>query len=75
MNRKEVYVKGHTYVVTRRFLNKTSGKMRVRVTIYRGILTTKDRIVKDVFRDFDDMHKGDAAFAKQVRWAESLTDN
>lgn len=71
-NRKEVYVKGHTYVITRRFLDKTTGKMRVRVQIFKGLLTTKDALVLNEYKDFADMHAGDACFSKQIRWALSL---
>lgn len=72
MNRKEVYAKGYTYVVTRRFLDKTTGKMRVRVQIFKGIMTTADALVHNEYKDFDDMHAGDACFSKQIRWALSL---
>ena len=72
MNRKEVYVKGHTYVITRRFLNKNTGSMRVRVQIFKGLMTTKDALVFNEFKDFADMHDGDACFAKQIKWALSL---
>ncbi len=72
MNRKETYANGHTYVITRRFLDKSTGKMRVRVTIYKGLLTLAKYAVHDEFKDFEDMHAGDACFAKQVRWAMSL---
>jgi hypothetical protein len=72
MNRFETYRAGHTYVITRRFLNKITGKMRVRVAVYRGIMVKADAKVLDQFKDFDDMHAGDACFGKQVRWARSL---
>ena len=72
MNRFETYRAGHTYVITRRFLDKATGRMRVRVAIYRGIMIKPDAKVLDQFKDFDDMHAGDTMFAKQVRWAKSL---
>lgn len=72
MNRKEAHVKGHTYVVSRRFLDKATGKMRVRVQIFEGLLARKDALVHDQFKDFDNMHDGDTCFAKQVKWLLSL---
>ncbi len=72
MNRKEVYAKGHTYIITRRFLNKTTGKMRVRVRIFRGLLATSEAMVHDEFKDYGDMHTGDTSFGKLIKWAQSL---
>lgn len=72
MNRFETYRAGHTYVITRRFLDKATGRMRVRVMIYRGIMIKPDAKVHDEFRDYADMHDGDAMFSKQIRWAKSL---
>lgn len=72
MNRYETYRAGHTYVITRRFLDKTTGKMRVRVAVYRGIMVKAEAKVLDQFKDFEDMHAGDASFSKQLNWARSL---
>jgi hypothetical protein len=72
MNRFSTYVNGHTYVVTRRFLNRKTGSMRVRVVIYAGFTTDKNAIVHNEYRDYDDVHAGDASFIKQVKWARSL---
>lgn len=72
MNRFERYTGGYTYVVTRRFLDKATGSMRVRVRVYEGVVLNSDTIVLDQFKDFDDIHDGDACFVKQVKWARSL---
>lgn len=73
MNRKEMYGKGYTYVVTRRFLDKTTGRMRVRVSAFKG-LTTRD-LVWTEFRDYDDMHEGDAVFAKHIQKITRLLES
>jgi len=72
MNRKEVYAKGHTYVITRRFLDRATGKMRVRVQIFKGIMKSTESKVYDQYKDFEDMHDGDTCFSKQIKWALSL---
>lgn len=72
MNRFETYSRGYTYVITRRFLNRVTGEMRVRVQIFKGVLTTKSNMISDDFRDFPDMHSGDTAFGKQVTWARGF---
>ena len=62
MNKREIYCQGHYVTVSRRFLNKVTGKMRVRVTIK----TTTGKVEHTEYRDFADMHTGDAAYSKQV---------
>lgn len=66
MNRKEIYRRGYTYIVTRRFLDKSTGRMRVRVTAYKGLLAVTDRQMWTDYRDFDDMHEGDRIFGRHI---------
>jgi hypothetical protein len=63
-NRKEIYYAGHMVFITRRFLNKETGKMRVRVKITNFART---EVVCDEYHDFDDMHTGDTAYSKQIK--------
>ena len=63
MNQREIYCKGHYVTVSRRFLNKSLGHMRVRVVIKNAVT---GKVEHNDFRDFIDMHDGDSAYRKQV---------
>lgn len=68
-NRRIISGKGGTYVITRRFLRngKSTGAMRVRVTAYDTLIPLSTDTPKWTdYRDFTDMHEGDAAYAKQI---------
>jgi hypothetical protein len=62
---REITGKGFTYVVTRRFLNKETGRMRVRVRIYQGMIAFGTPKVNE-YRDYDNMHDGDAKFLAHI---------
>lgn len=63
MNQREIYCKGHYVTISRRFLNKVTGKMRVRVVIKNA---RTGEVEHSEHCDFEDMHAGDSAYIKQV---------
>jgi hypothetical protein len=64
---RELHGKGFTYVITRRFIPGTGrARMRVRVRIYEGFRYTSSKPVTNEYRDYDDMHTGDATFAGHI---------
>jgi hypothetical protein len=63
---REISGKGFTYMITRRFLPGTErGTMRVRVRIYKGMIAFGTPETNE-YRDYTDMHEGDAVFAKHI---------
>jgi hypothetical protein len=68
VNRKVIGFARNNVVITRRFLDRATGRMRVRVAIEDLV----GNLVVETHKDFDDMHEGDAAFGKQIRHYEAL---
>lgn len=65
---RELYGKGYTYLITRRFLPGTGrARMRVRVRAYEGFRYASSKPVINEFRDYDDMHEGDKIFARHIK--------
>ncbi len=64
---REIYGKGYTYLITRRFLPGTGrARMRVRVRIYEGFRYASSKPVVNECRDYDDMYNGDAKFIGHI---------
>lgn len=66
INRREVFVQGRYVSVTRRFLDKSSGRMRVRLSIKDSSGT----ICHTEFKDYDGMHEGDKAYRSLIQHFE-----
>lgn len=70
MNRKEIYGKGYTYVITRRIVQLSTGTvLRVRVRAYKGVNTATSPVKND-FKDYKILVEGDAAFGRVVKQVE-----
>ncbi len=63
---REITGKGHTYLITRRFLDRSTGRMRVRVRIFDGFRYSSSVPTVNEYRDYDDMHEGDKIFARHI---------
>lgn len=63
MNRRELWHRGHVVTVSRRFLNKQTGRTRVRVVARK----MSGEIVFNDFRDYDDMHQADGVYGKVIK--------
>ena len=71
MNRKEIYRKGYTYVVTRRIVQrKTETVLRVRVRACRGLLLSGTPVLNE-FRDYPSVCEGDMVFSRHIARIES----
>jgi hypothetical protein len=66
MNRKEIYRRGFTYVVSRRIVQfKDKTVLRVRVAAYKG-LDTRTNPVWNEYRDYVSVAEGDSVFHKHI---------
>ena len=70
MNKRELYRDGYFITVSRRFLNKVSGRTRVRV-IAR---TMSGKVLLNEYRDYDDMHRADTAYSRLIREYEGNSE-
>lgn len=74
VNTKEIYRKGHMYVVTRRIIQrKDSTVLRVRVRAWTGLITTGAPMLNE-YRDYagGDMARGDMVFFGHIAKIESF---
>lgn len=70
---KEIYAKGHTYVVTRRIIQRpTQTVLRVRVRAYAGMAITGKKPVLNEFRDYVHLAEGDAIYAGHIKKLSAL---
>lgn len=64
--RKEIYTKGHLYVVTRRIIQrKTSTVLRVRIRAFKGGSMRGEPQMNE-YTDYGHLGEGDAAFHRIV---------
>jgi hypothetical protein len=71
MNRKEISGKGHTYVITRRLIQrKTQTVLRVRVSAYKGFIYKGSEPAWTDHRDYVSVAEGDTMFARQIAHVE-----
>lgn len=67
MNTREIYGRGQTYKVTRRFVTRGGVRiLRVRVQGWRGMIAFGKPEFNE-FRDYEDMCEGDAMYSKHIR--------
>lgn len=70
---REIYRKGHTYIVTRRIIQrKNETVLRVRVRGYNGLAYKSSKPVLNEFRDYVHLAEGDAVFARHIAKIEAL---